>query len=97
MKPYYSWDLAGSRGNPKEAPKTRENLSGTGCRADEILSFVCFAQFIFQLGRQTGVVFVRPDSEEFVAKEASQFIIVNRFAIILDGYLGAFHNRFSSL
>ena len=80
----------------KEEPKTGKNLSETGCRADENLSFVYLAQFIFQLGREAGVIFVRPDSEEFVANEASQLIIVNRFAIILDGHLGAFHNRFSS-
>lgn len=34
--------------------------------------------------------------KDVVANEASQLIIVNRFANILDGHLGAFHNRFSS-
>ena len=67
----------------KEEPKTGKNLSETGCQTDGILSFVDFAQFILPLRRNTGVIFVRPDSEEFVANEASQLVIVNRFAIIL--------------
>ena len=75
MKPYYSSDRTRQRGLSKEVEKTGKNLSETDFQADEILCSVYFAQFILPLGHYKGVIFVRPDSEEFVANERNSPVL----------------------